>query len=82
MLPTSSSSSRSPAGTNPTPEGSGPQRSEPEAPGLDAGDGDTPLGPIGPERLAKLREAIRNGTYPTESDVVGGLVRLFDERSK
>ncbi len=47
--------------------------------GTDHGTGHgTDLGPIGPERLAQLREAIRNGTYPTESDVVGGLVRLFD----
>lgn len=36
-----------------------------------------PLRPIGPERLQALREAIRNGTYPTEADVVGGLQRLF-----
>jgi hypothetical protein len=33
--------------------------------------------PIGPERLRALREAIRNGTYPTDADVMGGLVRMF-----
>ena len=44
------------------------------APGSDA-----PLAPIGARRLEALREAIRRGTYPTESDVVGGLVRMFDE---
>jgi hypothetical protein len=33
--------------------------------------------PIGPERLRALREAIRNGTYPTDADVLSGLVRLF-----
>jgi hypothetical protein len=36
-----------------------------------------PLRPIGPERLRALREAIRNGTYPTEADVLGGLQRMF-----
>ena len=33
--------------------------------------------PIGQARLRALREAIRNGTYPAESDVVGGLMRVF-----
>ncbi len=33
--------------------------------------------PIGEARLRALREAIRKGTYPTESDVVGGLMRIF-----
>ena len=33
--------------------------------------------PIGPERLKALREAIRNGTYPTDADVRGGLDRMF-----
>ena len=33
--------------------------------------------PIGPERLKAIREAIRNGTYPSDADVVGGLVRMF-----
>jgi hypothetical protein len=33
--------------------------------------------PIGPERLRALREAILNGTYPTESAVTGGLTQLF-----
>lgn len=36
-----------------------------------------PLEPIGPERLKALREAIRNGTYPSEEQVLGGLERLF-----
>ena len=41
------------------------------------------LGPIGPERLKALREAIQKGTYPTDADVVGGLTRMLggqDER--
>jgi hypothetical protein len=33
--------------------------------------------PIGPERLKALREAIRNGTYPTDRAVQSGLLRLF-----
>lgn len=37
-----------------------------------------PLEPIGPDRLRALREAIENGTYPTEADVLGGLERLFE----
>ncbi len=36
------------------------------------------LHPIGPERLRALREAIRNGTYPTEADVMGGLERMLE----
>lgn len=36
------------------------------------------LRPIGPERLRELREAIRNGTYPTEADVLGGLERMLE----
>ncbi len=35
--------------------------------------------PIGMDRLRALREAIRNGTYPTQADVVGGIVRMFGE---
>lgn len=35
------------------------------------------LYPIGPERLRKLREQIRNGTYPTEKKAVEGLVTMF-----
>jgi hypothetical protein len=35
--------------------------------------------PIGMDRLRALREAIRNGAYPTSADVVGGLVRMFGE---
>jgi hypothetical protein len=35
------------------------------------------LRPIGPERLQWLREAIRNGTYPTDDDVLGGLTRMM-----
>lgn len=33
--------------------------------------------PIGPERLRALREAILNGTYPSESAVTEGLSSLF-----
>ena len=36
-----------------------------------------PLGAIGPERLRELRERIRNGTYPQDRHVVGGLLRLM-----
>ncbi len=36
------------------------------------------LEPIGPERLRALRKAIREGTYPTEADVLGGLERMFE----
>jgi len=36
-----------------------------------------PLEPIGPERLRALREAIRNGTYPSDEHVLGGLERMF-----
>ena len=35
------------------------------------------LEPIGPERLQALREAICNGTYPAEDDVLSGLTSLF-----
>jgi len=38
------------------------------------------LFPIGVERMRQLREAIRNGTYPTERDVVEGLARMFGGR--
>ena len=37
-----------------------------------------PLEPIGPERLKALREAIQNGTYPSDEHVMGGLARLFN----
>jgi hypothetical protein len=33
--------------------------------------------PIGPEALKALREAIRNGTYPTDRAVESGLLRMF-----
>jgi len=36
------------------------------------------LRPIGTARLRALREAIRNGTYPTEADVLGGLERMLE----
>ncbi|MFM8979788.1 MAG: hypothetical protein ACKOSS_04915 [Planctomycetia bacterium] len=36
-----------------------------------------PLRAIGPERLRALREAILNGTYPTQDAVEEGLTRLF-----
>ena len=36
-----------------------------------------PLRPVGMKRLKALREAIENGTYPTEEDILGGLERLF-----
>ena len=51
-----------------------PQQSESESRAPRPAD---PLRPIGPERLRKLREAIRNGTYPSEADVLGGLQRMF-----
>ena len=47
-------------------------------PASERGDQDQ-LRPIGPERLKALREAIRNGTYPTDQDVVGGLTRMLGE---
>ena len=43
-----------------------------------AAGGKDALEPIGPERLRALREAIENGTYPTEEDVLGGLDRLLE----
>ena len=41
-------------------------------------EGHSDLKPIGPERLKELRDAIRNGTYPSEADVMGGLKSLLD----
>lgn len=38
---------------------------------------DAAPGPIGPERLRALREAILNGTYPMDAAVVSGLTTLF-----
>ena len=35
--------------------------------------------PIGMERLRAIRQAIREGRYPADEDVVGGLARLFRE---
>ena len=35
------------------------------------------LRPIGPKRLRELREAIRNGTYPSDEYVEKGLLRMF-----
>ena len=71
MLPTSKTARkiRRPA---PASRGRSVLRSEPLETAEDA------LRPIGPERLRELREAIRNGTYPTEADVLGGLERLLD----
>lgn len=43
---------------------------EPEKGGRD-------LKPIGPERLRALREAIRNGTYPSDAHVESGLLRMI-----
>lgn len=77
VLPTSSSSSQ-PADPDPS-EGGGAVG--PRADDV-AGPTDEALEPIGPERLARLREAIQNGTYPAESDVVGGLVRMFREPTR
>jgi hypothetical protein len=57
-----------------TPIAARPRRLEPPAkPPADAPK------PIGMDRLRALREAIRNGTYPTQTDVVGGLVRMLGE---
>jgi hypothetical protein len=36
-----------------------------------------PLAPIGPERLKALREAIQDGSYPSDEHVLGGLERMF-----
>lgn len=33
--------------------------------------------PIGIEAMRALRKAIREGTYPTDADVIGGLVRIM-----
>jgi len=57
-----------------TPEGAGSKRQDPEQSGPK-----DPLRPIGTARLRALREAIRNGTYPTEAHIVGGLERLFED---
>ena len=38
-----------------------------------------PAQPIGLARLKAIRQAIREGRYPAEEDVVGGLARLFRE---
>lgn len=35
--------------------------------------------PIGIDRLRAIRQAIREGRYPADEDVVGGLARLFRE---
>ncbi len=35
--------------------------------------------PIGMDRLRAIRQAIREGRYPADEDVVGGLARLFRE---
>jgi hypothetical protein len=56
-------------------------RSRPEAgsaPSVPGGAANEPLAPIGSERLRALREAIQNGTYPAEEDVLGGLDRLLE----
>jgi anti-sigma28 factor (negative regulator of flagellin synthesis) len=44
-------------------------------------DGSEPLRPIGPERLRALREAIRDGSYPTDAEVLGGLERMLGVRT-
>jgi hypothetical protein len=51
--------------------------SAPPPPAVAPRDDEAPPHPIGPERLRALREAILNGTYPTEGAVTGGLVNLF-----
>ena len=53
-------------------------RARPEVGGASASGGKDKLSPIGPDRLRALREAIENGTYPTEADVLGGLDRLLE----
>ena len=51
---------------------------EPRAPGRGHELGDAQdLRPIGKARLKALREAIRNGTYPTNESVEQGLLRMF-----
>lgn len=57
---------------------SGPDPLQP-APALPAADDAAPPRPIGPERLRALREAILNGTYPLNTAVTSGLVKLFRE---
>lgn len=53
------------------------QSPEPASRPASEGDAPEPLHPIGPERLAALRDAIRNGSYPTDADVLGGLQSLL-----
>ena len=55
-----------------------PSKTAPAAGLRHAGGGRDPLQPIGRERLKALREAIRNGTYPSEEDVLGGLRRMLE----
>ncbi len=57
----------------------GPQMQGPQMQGPQLHGPADPLGPIGPDRLRALREALRNGTYPTEADVLGGIERLLGE---
>ncbi len=49
------------------------------APRREGTKGPAPLRPIGPKRLRELARAIRDGTYPTEADVLGGLERLLGD---
>ena len=53
-------------------------RARPEVGDASASGAKDKLSPIGPDRLRALREAIENGTYPTEADVLGGLDRLLE----
>jgi hypothetical protein len=59
-----------------TPVAARPRRLEPAEAATPPADAPRP---IGMDRLRALREAIRNGAYPTSADVVGGLVRMFGE---
>ncbi len=72
MLPTSNP--RSPARRKRAPEAAAPVVFEHQTEAVSC---DDPLHPIGCERLAALREAIRNGTYPTDAEVLGGLEAML-----
>jgi anti-sigma28 factor (negative regulator of flagellin synthesis) len=52
------------------------------APALGRPPSSAPLRPIGPERLKALRQAIREGSYPTDADVLGGLENLLQGRRR
>ena len=75
MLPTTTSQSPNAPASRARPSVPGPV----EKP---LSDGKEPLSPIGPERLRALRQAIEDGTYPREADVLGGLERLLGDTAE